>query len=77
MDWPSKSLKSRVVWLTLRCGWWRARQRRRGIRGDRHQPAWWPEFERAFRFYVDSRSSVTAPPLPRPEGPNECRPPQS
>lgn len=49
MDWPSRSLLSRIAWLRIGVSaWLRGRQARAGA-----EPLWWPEFERAYWLYRD------------------------
>jgi hypothetical protein len=53
MDWPSRSIWSRVRWLWLGWRlWWRRR-----CQGPAAEPIWWPQFERAFWAYAASRAS--------------------
>jgi hypothetical protein len=51
MDWPTRTLRSRIAWF---CTGVRIRRtkRRRGT------AAWWTEFEGAFRAYVDQRTEA-------------------
>lgn len=66
MDWPTRSLRSRIVWLRLRLRfWWARRGRGAGGSADR-EPVWWSEFDRAFWSHVRSQGSSDARPQPRP-----------
>lgn len=53
MDWPTRFLRSRIVWLAIRVHYWR---RRRWLPPATlsGEPAWWNEFEQAFWAYARS-----------------------
>jgi hypothetical protein len=63
MDWPKRSLWSRVTWLRLRLHYWRAARRRGTGTSLDGGPAWWSEFEHAFWSHVRSQAM---PPDTRP-----------
>jgi len=68
MDWPKRTLWSRIVWLRLCLHYWWARRRRGARFTPGAEPAWWSEFEHAFWSHVDSQSPTPeARRGPRPE----------
>jgi len=52
MDWPSRSIWSRIRWLRVALTLWWERQRRRGRSTPATEPASWSQFEDAFWSYV-------------------------
>jgi len=77
MDWPTRTLRSRIVWLGIRVHYWRQRRRRRpGPPRLFDEPAWWSEFEDAFWAYAgsqylapqdDADIPTDHPPKPQPD----------
>ena len=62
MDWPTRTVWSRIVWLRLR---WRFRRRDRSYTARPvvgAEPAWWNEFERAFWSHIQSGAASSNPP---------------
>jgi hypothetical protein len=76
MDWPARSLKSRVIWLRLRFTSWRAQRRRPLPARTSGDPVWWPEFEQAFWSYVQSRGPGGGHSITHDAGQDGHRPPR-
>jgi len=73
MDWPTRTLWSRILWFRLRLHYRRARWRRGHRSAFTGEPAWWSEFEQAFWLHVHSESPT---PEGRPPKPGVQPPPQ-
>jgi hypothetical protein len=62
MDWPKRSLWSRMAWLRIRVRFWRARRASGGASEPCSDPVWWTEFEQAFWSHVRARTAGAAEP---------------
>jgi hypothetical protein len=63
MDWPSRSVWSRIAWAGVRLRLWRVRWHLDPRAPSRGEPVWWPQFENAFWAHVAalSRPSHASP----------------
>jgi hypothetical protein len=55
MDWPSRSIWSRLVWLRLRLRYWWLGRRKKFAATAEGEPFWWAEFERDFWSHIGAR----------------------
>jgi len=75
MDWPTRTLWSRIAWLRVRMHYfWRARRRRGSGSARRGEPAWWTEFEQAFWSHIHSQPPTAEGRRPGPR--TQPRPPE-
>lgn len=55
MDWPSRSIRSRLEWLRLGLRCWWTTLRKKFVATAESDPFWWVEFEQDLWSHIDAR----------------------